>query len=308
MIEADGLKDRHLVINKVTKPNSIARKVTTGVQMLDDGHITFTQEEQTEFLKKEPNAKKWFRKYYGGDEFINGEYRWILYLKDIPPNELRNLPLVKERVSRVAAFRNASSRPATNSLPPTLIGVDNRLGEKYLVVPNTSSERRDYIPIGWLTPNVIANQKLRILPNPTKWEFAILTSAMHMAWMRTVTGRLESRYMYSVGVVYNTFPWPNLTDKAKAILTKTGQAILDARAEWPQASLADLYDPDAMPANLRKAHIANDKAVDKLYRTKKFDSERERVEHLFMLYEELTAPMLAASVPKKRRARARKVK
>ncbi|PHQ59580.1 MAG: SAM-dependent methyltransferase, partial [Robiginitomaculum sp.] len=131
--------------------------------------------------------------------------------------------------------------------------------------------------------------------------------------LRSIGGRLKNDYRYSIGVVYNTFPWPNITDKAKDILTKTGQAILDARAAWPDASLADLYDPDTMPPNLRKAHIANDKAVDKLYLadkkgSKKFDSERERVEHLFALYETLTAPMLAAATPKKRRGRTRKVK
>ena len=138
--------------------------------------------------------------------------------------------------------------------------------------------------------------------------FSILTSAIHMAWMRTVTGRMKSDYMYSVGVVYNTFPWPELNDKAKATLTKTGQAILDARAAWPEATLADLYDPDTMPANLRKAHIANDKAVDKLYRKAPFESERERVEHLFMLYEQLQAPLVAASKPKPRKRKARTVK
>lgn len=129
-----------------------------------------------------------------------------------------------------------------------------------------------------------------------------------MAWMRTVTGRMKSDYMYSVGVVYNTFPWPALDDKAKETLTKTGQAILDARAAWPDATLADLYDPDSMPANLRKAHIANDKAVDRLYRKRPFASERERVEHLFMLYEQLQAPLVAKSKPKPKRRRVKAVK
>ena len=129
-----------------------------------------------------------------------------------------------------------------------------------------------------------------------------------MAWMRTVTGRMKSDYMYSVGVVYNTFPWPELDEKAKATLTKTGQAILDARAAWPEATLADLYDPDTMPANLRKAHIANDKAVDRLYRKRPFESERERVEHLFMLYERLQAPLVAAGKPKPRKRKAKVIK
>ena len=172
-----------------------------------------------------------------------------------------------------------------------------------MVIPNTSSERREYVPIGWLGPEVIANQKLRILPNATLADFALLTSAMHMAWMRTVTGRLESRYMYSVGVVYNTFPTPpGSADRSK--LETLAQAVLDARAAHPEATLADLYDPDLMTPNLRRTHHALDRAVDRLYRRTRFTSERERVEHLFALYERLQAP-LAAEAAVKRRSRRR---
>ncbi len=182
---------------------------------------------------------------------------------------------------------------------PTFVGVDERLECDCLVIPNTSSERRNYIPIGWINTNVIANQKLRLLPEASLYDFSILTSRMHMAWMRTVTGRMKSDYMYSVGVVYNTFPWPVLRqardkqggDKAK--IEKLAQDVLDARDAWPTSSLADLYDPDTMPANLRKAHQALDKAVDKLYRRKPFESDRDRVEHLFGLYEKLVNPLEA---------------
>ena len=140
------------------------------------------------------------------------------------------------------------------------------------------------------------------------WLFALINSKVHMSWVEYIGGRLKSDYSYSTGIIFNTFPWPELDEKAKATLTKTGQAILDARAAWPVATLADLYDPDSMPANLRKAHIANDKAVDKLYRKKPFESERERVEHLFMLYEKLQSPILAAAKPKPRKRKARTVK
>lgn len=184
---------------------------------------------------------------------------------------------------------------------PTRVGVDERLSEPFLVLPNTSSERREYVPIGWLTPDVIANQKLRILPGATLVEFALLTSAMHMAWMRAVTGRLESRYMYSVGVVYNTFPLPP-KDANLSRLEPPAQAILDARAAHPSTTLANLYDPDLMPPNLRRAHQALDRAVDRLYRRKGFASERERVGHLFMLYEKIRAP-LDTSMPSGRRKR-----
>ena len=182
--------------------------------------------------------------------------------------------------------------------------MDERLSKPFLVLPNTSSERRGYVPIGWLTPEVIANQKLRILPNATLTDFALLTSAMHMAWMRAVTGRMKSDYMYSVGVVYNTFPMPpEKPDLSK--LEPLAGAVLDARAAHPDATLADLYDPDLMPPDLRKAHQALDRAVDKLYRRTGFASERERVEHLFMLYEKMSAPLKAAmqTKPKQRWAR-----
>jgi hypothetical protein len=169
----------------------------------------------------------------------------------------------------------------------------------FLVVPQVSSERRYYAPLGWLKPPTIPSDKLRLLASVSPSQFAILTSAMHMAWMRTVTGRMKSDYMYSVGVVYNTFPMPPVDDLSK--LEPYAQAILDARAKFPDATLAELYDPDIMPAELRRVHLANDKAVDKLYRKSGFASERERVEHLFMLYEKMTTGLLAVEKRLKKR-------
>ena len=209
---------------------------------------------------------------------------------------------------KVREYRASSRRASTVAMSayPTRVGVDERLSKPFLVLPNTSSERREYVPIGWLTPDVIANQKLRILPDATLVDFVLLTSAMHMAWMRAVTGRLESRYMYSVGVVYNTFPVPpgfvsGDTDLSR--LEPLAQDVLDARAVHSNATLADLYDPDLMPPNLRRAHQALDRAVDRLYRRTGFASERERVEHLFALYEKMRAPLeiAAQSKPKRRR-------
>lgn len=171
------------------------------------------------------------------------------------------------------------------------------------MIPNTSSERRDYIPIGWLNPDVISNQKLRILSGATVWDLGILTSQMHMAWMRAITGRMKSDYMYSVGVVYNTFPWPDADEKTKETIRDLAQKVLDARAAYPGATLADLYDPDTMPPDLRKAHRALDLAVDRLYRREPFSSDRERVEHLFGLYEKLTATLFTAKAKKPRKRR-----
>src|SRR5690606_31106381 len=222
------------------------------------------------------------------------------------PAVLRQLPLVQERIRQVREYRSSSNRPSTVAMAdyPTRVGVDERLSVPYLVIPNTSSEKREYIPIGWLAPDVIANKKLRILPDAELWMFGVLTSRMHMAWMRAITGRLESRYMYSVGVVYNCFPWPELGDGAKARLNSLAQAVLDARALRPNATLADLYDPDLMPPGLRRAHRELDDHVDRLYKAGSFASDQDRVNHLFHLYAEMTAPLIPQ--PRGGRARARK--
>ena len=311
LFDASGLADPHMTVRGESRPINGLRQLKTGVQMIDNGILTFTTNEQHAFLAAEPEAAPFFRRYIGGDEFINGFHRWILYLRDINPAELRRLPMVSERVAQVRAYRAASRRPSTQHMAdfPTLVGVDERLDSDYLVIPNTSSERRSYVPIGWLDPGVIANQKLRILPDATLSDFALLTSAMHMAWMRAVTGRLESRYMYSVGVVYNTFPTPPGFASGEADLSKLeplARAVLDARAAHRQATLADLYDPDLMPPALRRAHRNLDRAVDRLYRRAPFASERERVEHLFALYERMRAPLeVGMRRKKRRRARAR---
>ncbi len=161
----------------------------------------------------------------------------------------------------------------------------------FLSIPEVSSERREYVPIGWLSPPAIPSNKLRILPDATLWEFGILTSRMHMAWTAHVGGRLESRYQYGIGLNYNPFPWPNATKAQKVKVEKLGAAVLKVRAAYTTSSLADLYDPDTMPGNLRKAHAALDSAVDKLYRSTAFASDRERVEHLFGLYEAMVNPL-----------------
>ena len=308
LFDAGGLADLHLTVREESRPINGMAHLKTGVQMIDDGILTFSEQDKDEFLYKEPGAAQFFRRYIGGDEYINGFHRWILYLRDANPAHLKKLPLVKELVSKVRRYRSSSQRASTRRMAdyPTQVGVDERLDQDYLVIPNTSSERREYVPIGWLGPEVIANQKLRILPDATLADFSLLTSAMHMAWMRTVTGRMKSDYMYSIGVVYNTFPLPpGSSDLSK--LEPLAQAVLDARAAHPDATLADLYDPDLMPPNLRRAHQSLDRAVDRLYRSKSFSSEHDRVEHLFMLYEKMRAPLEAMmkAKPKRRRVRRR---
>ena len=276
LFDPGGLSDPHLVVREESAPINRMRRLKTGVQMIDNGILTFKQDEYEKFVAREPGAQRFLRKYIGGDEYINGFHRWILYLADSSPSDLRNLPAVLDRVRRVREYRAASLRPSTVAMAayPTRVGVDERLSEPFLVLPNTSSERREYIPIGWLTPEVIANQKLRILPDATLADFALLTSSMHMAWVRTVTGRMKSDYMYSVGVVYNTFPLPS-QDIDLSGLEPLAQAVLDARAAHPSEILANLYDPDLMPPDLRQAHLALDRAVDRLYRRNGFVSERD---------------------------------
>ena len=306
LFDAGGLADPHLTVREESRPINGMGKLITGTQPLEDGKLTFSTNEKAAFMESEPGSAPFFRPFPGAREFIRGECRWILHTVDIPPQHLRDLPMLRVRLQAVRDFRAKSKRKTTKRLAdyPTTYGVTVVPETPFLIIPQVSSERREYVPIGWLEPPVIPSEKLRLLPDATLADFALLTSAMHMAWMRAVTGRMKSDYMYSVGVVYNTFPMPpGSSDLSK--LEPLAQAVLAARAAHPDATLADLYDPDLMPPNLRRVHLALDRAVDRLYRAKGFASERERVEHLFMLYEKIRSPLGAVmkAKPKRRRAK-----
>ena len=310
LIDASNLKNRYLTVLDSKDRMTTRPRMWRGIQATDGGHFILRGRERDDFLKLEPDAKFLLKPYIGAAEFINNKSRWILDFRDVSPTDLRSMPEVQKRISLVREFRSKSKKAGTRKLagfPTQLEGTAYPSGA-FLIVPRVSSERRLYHPIGYETPPTIPSDALIWGENATLADFSIVVSTSHMAWLRCFGGRLKSDYRYSVGVVYNTFPWPDLTDAAKDKLTMTGQAILDARAEWPEASLADLYDPDTMPANLRKAHQANDRTVDRLYRKAPFESERERVEHLFMLYEQLQSPILAAAKPKPRRRKARTIK
>ena len=296
LFDASGLADPRVVVREASRPINGMRKLITGTQPLEDGNLTFSTDAKAAFIASEPYSARFFRPFPGAREFIRGEHRWILHTADIPPQELRRLPMIRARLQAVRDFRAKSKRQTTKRLAdyPTAYGVTVVPEAPFLIIPQVSSERREYIPIGWLEPPVIPSEKLRLLPDATLADFALLTSAMHMAWMRTITGRMKSDYMYSVGVVYNTFPLPpgfhtNSSNIAK--MEPLAQAVLDARAAHPDATLADLYDPDLMPPNLRKAHQALDRTVDRLYRRGGFASERERVEYLLGLYEKMMGPL-----------------
>ncbi len=305
LTDAGAFANRHMIVDEASQPLMSAPKVVIGSKPIDGGHFIFTEEEKAEFLSREPLAARFLRPYIGSEEFINGGMRYILALHDASPHGLKALPLVLERVSKVRAFRSDSKSPATRELAfsPTTYHVNVLPDEPFLVIPKVSSERREYVPIGWISPPTIASDLLFVIRESDLAHFAILTSRMHMAWLRTVGGRLKSDYRYSVGVVYNTFPWPEANEKARVKIRALAQAVLDARAAFPDSTLADLYDPDAMPPLLRKAHRALDEAVDALYRKEGFSSDRARVEHLFVLYEKLTATLFTPKAKPKRRAR-----
>ena len=302
LFDAAELADHHLTVREEGRPINGMRRLITGTQPIDNGHYIFSPEERDAFLEAEPGAEQFLRPFIGAREFLQGRVRWILALQRAAPTALKELPLVITRMKAVREYRLKSQRQSTLAIAdfPTKYNVEVIPDSPFLAFAEVSSERREYAPVGWLEPPVIPSNKLRLLPDAGLADFALLTSAMHMAWMRAVTGRMKSDYSYSVGVVYNTFPAPP-DDADLPALEPLAERVLDARGAHPTESLANLYDPDLMPADLRKAHQDLDRAVDRLYRRAAFRSERERVEHLFALYERMRAPLTTAMDGKRRR-------
>ena len=308
LFDAGGLADPHSVVRGESRPINGMPKLIIGSKPIDGGHYIFDADERADLLAREPAAAQFLRPYVGSREFLQGGDRWILALHDAPPQTLRLLPEVRRRISAVKAVRAASRSKPTRDLAnrPTLFHVNVVPEAPFLVIPKVSSERREWVPIGWLEPPIIPSDLVFVLESASLADFALLTSAMHMAWLRHIGGRLKSDYRYSIGLVYNTFPRPP-QEADLSPLDPLAQAVLDARAAHPDATLADLYHPDLMPPNLRRAHQALDRAVDRLYRPRRFASERERVEHLFALYERMRAPLVASGKKKTRRRRAPRV-
>ena len=281
-------------IENISNPICPVTKMTTGNRPADGGHLIIEAEEYADFIRREPKAQKYIKRLTGAAEFINNKDRYCLWLVDVSPKELRSMPLVMERIElcRQARLAGAPDRKKLADTPSVFRETKNP--KQYMVVPRVSSENRRYIPIGFLDENTIPTDSATIIEDATLYDFGILTSNVHMAWMRTVAGRLEMRYRYSAKIVYNNFPWPEVTEAQKEKISKTAQAILDARALYPESSLADLYDELTMPVELRRAHQANDKAVMEAYdMTKIVDgkktwlTESETVERLFEMYEKL---------------------
>jgi hypothetical protein len=304
-----------VVLPRRSKPICKITEIGIGNKPIDGGYYLFTQEDKERFLISEPGAADLFRRWIGAEEFLNGSVRWCLWLGACSPEALRKMPRVLERIELVKEFRlgkvpnirgkKSEKLPpiSTQSLAktPTKFHVEFIPNKPFMVIPEVSSERRTYIPLGYLTPDVLASNKLRLLPNATLFEFGILSSFMHMSWTRQTSGRMKSDFQYSISIVYNNFPWPEPNDKQRENIEAAAQAVLDARAAHPQASLADLYDPLTMPANLLKAHQVLDKAVDAAYGYKGASTDAARVAFLFERYQAITSLLPAAEKTRKTR-------
>jgi hypothetical protein len=276
-------------------------KMNFGNMPLDGGNLILSDEEKLKFVKEEPNAKKFIKPLISAKEFLNNQKRWCLWLVDAQPNEMKEMPLVIERIKKVKEFRNNSIAPSTRkfSTTPSLFR-DRNNPSTCIVIPRVSSENRKYIPIGFFNKNYIISDTCMAIPFGTLYHFGILTSEIHMAWVKYVCGRLESRYRYSKDIVYNNFPWPENSSKEKIKkVEELAQEVLNVRKEYPDSSLADLYDPIAMPKKLVDVHKHLDKAVDLCYRPQPFPTELSRLEFLFDLYKKYTTPMFVEEKKKR---------
>ena len=264
-------------------------EIGIGNKPIDGGFYLFKDDEKEAFVAKEPGSEKYFRRWYGSDEFINRRPRWCLWLGDADPMDLLKLPECLKRIEAVRDYRLASLSAGTVKLAekPTRFHVENMPKGNYIVIPEVSSQRRPYVPMGYMDDTVLCSNKVRLLPKASLYLFGVLNSSVHMSWMRVVCGRLKSDYSYSVNIVYNNFPWPEPTDAQKSRIEQTAQAILDARQIYPEASFADMYGNLILFPDLMKAHRANDLAVLEAYGFSKDASESEIVARLFKMYQEL---------------------
>lgn len=311
-----------LVLAKLSHPICEVPEIVFGSMPNDGGNLLLSTDEKHRLINAEPEAARHIRPFLGSEEFINGIERWCLWLEGLSAANLRAMPEVFKRVAAVKEHRLKSSREATRKLAarPAEFGENRQPSSSYLLIPGVSSENRPYVPIGFIRPHVVASNATMIIPGASLYHFGVLTSAMHMAWMKHVCGRLESRFRYSNQIVYNNFPWPadapesliaKVTDLAQQVLNMRFECgdgrhgYLPVRKKSAASTLADLYDPVSMPPRLAKAHEALDRAVDRCYRKEPFLTDRQRVEYLFGLYEQLTAPLAAEKKTKRPRAKAR---
>ncbi len=291
-----------VLLENQSKPICNVPAMKFGSMPRDGGHLILSDLERKDLIGSSPSARKFIRPYTGAEEFLNGGSRYCLWLLGVPPSELRGIAKVMDRLKAVRQYRLASKAESTRRAADTP-GIFVQLAQpqsKYLLVPRVSSERRNYIPMDFMKARVIANDQVLTVEGASEFHFGVLSSTMHMAWVRAVCGRLESRYRYSKDIVYNNFPWPDPTGKQRAAIEAAAQGILDERAQHPESTLADLYDPLSMPIGLVYAHKALDRAVDAAYGGRNFKSEAERMAFLFTLYEKLTS-LFPSKIVKSRR-------
>jgi hypothetical protein len=283
------------VITSCRKPICKTPEMLKGSQPTDDGNLIFTNAEKNDFQKNEPDAKRFFKQLISAKEYLNNEKRWCLWLKDAKPEDIRNMPHVMERIDKVRQFRLSSARAQTLKAAdiPSLFSEIRQPENNYILIPRHTSENRKYVPFGFFSPEYIVHDSCACIPNATPYHFGVLSSEMHMTWMRHVCGRLKGDFRYSNDIVYNNFPWPeNPSDNNKKSVERAVQNILDIRKEFSSSSLADLYDPLSTPPSLVKAHKDLDKAVDLCYRPQMFADEMRRIEYLFSLYKNYIEPLM----------------
>ena len=285
---------KEVILIPRSAPISDVPKIGVGSALLDGGSLILTNDQKNDIVAKEPELEKYIKRLWSADEFINNKTKWCYWLKDAEPSILKKSLTLNIILKEIQSFRLKSSRGKTHDMAayPGLFGEERQPKSNFLLIPKVSSETRRYIPIGYMTADDIITDKVFAFPNASIYHFGILTSIMHMVWVRYTCGRMKSDYSYSNTVVYNNYPWPEiLTDKQKQNVELAAQTILDTRAQFPGSSLADLYHPNTMPPILVKAHQQLDKAVDQCYRSQPFTSEAKRIEFLFEIYEKYTAGM-----------------
>jgi type II restriction/modification system DNA methylase subunit YeeA len=268
-------------------PLSKFPKMNFGNMPADNGKLLFTKGEMTDFTKKNPGTEKFFKKLISADEFLNGKTRYCLWLKDYDLNELNKIDSIKKVIDELRVIREKSSRPKLASIPQLFAQITQPENRSYILVPRHSSETREYIPLGFFDKNEVAHDSCLIVPTEDLFLYGVLHSRMHMVWVRAVGGKLKTDYRYSKNVVYNTFPFPAITEEQKKIITHQVHNILDEREKHSEKTMAELYDPEKMPDGLRDAHYLLDEVIDKIYRQKPFENDEERLAHLFTLYESM---------------------
>lgn len=293
---------KDLIINKSSNPICNVPQMNFGNMPADGGEFLFTTEEKNDFINKEQGAKKYFKPFISAHEFINNKERWCLWLEGIEPSELNKLKLIKERVAKVKQLRLKSARPQLANVPHLFAQITQPKNQDFILIPRHSSENRKYIPIGLFSSKNIAADSCLIVPKGSLYNFGVLTSLMHMAWVKNICGRIKSDFRYSKDIVYNNYPWPDSPNvKQTKAIEVAAQKVLDAREQFPKSSLADLYDTSSMPPVLVKAHNELDKAVDLAYRSQTFTSEANRMVFLFELYEKFNADLFTKEKVKKKK-------